>query len=226
MANSKELPFTTHGAYRTIVRMQLPNQHNHWTWGMSLALYSKPYRETNGEQVNTTQGDMINRFKYHEELSDVERKEISQNFANQVFKLITNELRQKFPNPKNPPFDVCLGLPENRNTGRSLPRDLCRILSEEHFWLRDGFASVTKTRTGVVMKAIPHDERPEKVKGLYKIDHQFLPEPLRGFLIIDDVFETGSTVGGLCDTLEHDFPKLPRYIIALTHLHATERMLK
>ena len=206
--------------------MELPNKHNHWVWGMSLALYSKPYKETNGEHVNTTQGDMINRFKYHEELSDTERKEIAQNFTDQAFKLISKELRQRFPDPENPPFDVCLGLPENRNTGRSLPRDICRILSEKHVWLRDGFASVTKTRAGVVMKAIPHEERPEKVKGLYKIDRKLLPEPRRGFLIIDDVFETGSTVGGLCDTLEHDFPKLPRYVIALTHLHATERMLK
>lgn len=205
--------------------MHLPNKHNQWTWGMSLALYSKPYRETNGEQINTTQGEMINRFKYHEELSDSERNQIAQNFANQVFTLIRKELSQEFPDPKNPPFDICLGLPENRNTGRSLPRDICRILAEEHIWLRNGFSSVKKTRTGVVMKTIPHDERPEKVKGLYKIDHK-LPKPMRGFLIIDDVFETGSTVGGLCDTLEHDFPKLPRFAIALTHLHATERMLK
>lgn len=42
--------------------MHLLNENNQLTWGMSLALYSKPYRETNGEQVNTTQGDMINRF--------------------------------------------------------------------------------------------------------------------------------------------------------------------
>ena len=206
--------------------MHLPNKNNQWTWGMSLALYSKPYRETNGEQVNTTQGDMINRFKYHEELSDIERNEIAKNLSDQVFDLIKKELRKEFPDPKNPPFDICLGLPENRNTGRSLPRDICRNLSQEHLWLKDGFDSVTKTRTGVVMKAIPHDERPEKVKGLYKIDRNFLPQPRRGFLIVDDVFETGSTVGGLCDTLDDEFPQLPRYVIALTHLHATERMLK
>lgn len=206
--------------------MHLPDKQNHWTWGMSLALYSKSYRETNGEHVNTSQGDMINRFKYQEELTEIERNEIATNFTDQVFNLIKTELKPLFPEPKNPPFDVCLGLPENRNTGRSLPRDICRILAQEHDWLKDGFASVAKTRTGVVMKGIPHGERPEKVKGLYKIDGNFLPKPRRGFLIIDDVFETGSTVGGLCDTLGHDFPDLPRFVIALTHLHSTERMLK
>lgn len=206
--------------------MHLPNQNSQWTWGMSLALYSKPYRETKGEQVNTTQGEMINRFKYHEELSTIERNEIAEIFSEQVFNLIKKELSKEFPDRKNPPFDVCLGLPENRNTGRSLPRDICRNLSLEHSWLKDGFACVTKTRTGVVIKAVPLDERPEKVKGLYKIDRNLLPQPRRGFLIVDDVFETGSTVGGLCDTLEYEFPQLPRYVIALTHLHATERMLE
>lgn len=206
--------------------MYLPNKYNLWTWGMSLALYSKPYRETNGVQENTTQGDMINLYKYHEELKEEERKKIAGEFADQVFALIRSVLHSEYLDPRKPPFDVCVGLPENRNTGRSLPRDLCRLLSEAHPWLRDGFDGVTKTRAGEVMKKIPHDQRPEKVKGLYKIDNSKLPKPNRGFLIIDDVFETGSTVGGLCQALELEFPNLPRFVIALTHLHVTERLAK
>jgi hypothetical protein len=193
---------------------------------MSLALYSKPYRETNGQQINTSQGEMINRFKYHDELSISERNAIAKNFSDQVFELIKAELGQKFPNPGQPPFDVCLGLPENRNTGRSLPREICKNLAAEHPWLRDGFASIEKTRAGVVMKTIPHEERSEKVRGLYTINPLYLTQPEHGVLILDDVFETGSSVGGLCDTLEKEFPGLPRFVVVLTHLHATERMLK
>lgn len=63
--------------------MHLPNKNNQWTWGMSLALNSKPYRETKGEQVNTTQGNMINRFKYHEDgcdIADTSREQSILNF--------------------------------------------------------------------------------------------------------------------------------------------------
>jgi len=194
---------------------------------MSLSLYSKPYKETNGVQENTSQGEMINRYKYHEELEKEDRERISREFTDKVFTLIRSELRGEYPNPtKRPPFDVCLGLPENRNTGRSLPRDICYLLSQDYSWVRNGFDAVTKTRVGEVMKAIPHDQRPNKVRGLYKIDRAKLPKPNHGFLIIVDVFETGSTVGGLCQALELEFPNLPRFVIALTHLHVTERLAK
>jgi predicted amidophosphoribosyltransferase len=99
-------------------------------------------------------------------------------------------------------------------------------LADEHKWLKDGFEGVTKTRAGEVIKEVPYDERTAKVAGLYAIDKNKMPTPKFGFLIIDDVFETGSTVGGLCKTLEKEYPGVPRYIIALTHLHATERMAK
>jgi hypothetical protein len=206
--------------------MDLPNKEQLWTWGMSLGLYSKPYRETQGTRENTTQGEMINLFKYHEDIEESQRARISNEFAREVFGLLAKELRQEFPTSLKLPFDVCIGLPENRGTGRSLPRDICRILSEEHMWLGDGFESVTKTRTGVVIKEVPHEQRPAKVAGLYAIDKNKMPVPTFGFLIIDDVFETGSTVSELCKTLEQEYPRVPRYIIALTHLHATERMAK
>ena len=204
--------------------MHLPNKHNKWTWGMSLALYSKPYKETNGLQINTSQGEMINRYKYMAGLSAVKREEIVKIFSDQVFDLIRTELKEKYPDPNQPPFDVCLGLPENRDTGNSLPREICKNLSKEHDWIEDGFASVLKTRVGVVVKTISKEDRPEIVRGLYAIDYAQLPPPKRGFLILDDVFETGSSVGALCDTLEQVFPNIPRFVVALTHLHATERM--
>jgi adenine/guanine phosphoribosyltransferase-like PRPP-binding protein len=92
--------------------------------------------------------------------------------------------------------------------------------------LNDGFEGVIKTRAGEVIKEVPYDERPRKVEGLYSVDKNKMPAPKFGFLIIDDVFETGSTVGGLCKALEKEYPGVPRYIIALTHLHTTERMAK
>ena len=194
---------------------------------MSLGLYSKPYWETGGTHENTTQGDMINLFKYHEEITSAQRTRISNEFAKEVFGLLAKELCKKFPTSSKLPFDVCVGLPENRGTGRSLPRNICRILADEHEWLSDGFEGVIKTRAGEVIKDVKITaERPARVAGLYAIDKNKMPAPKFGFLIIDDVFETGSTVGELCKTLDKEYPRVPRYIITLTHLHATERMAK
>jgi hypothetical protein len=206
--------------------MELPNKENLWTWGMSLALYSKPWRAIGETPEKTTQGEMINLYKYHEEINYATRKRIAKAFTSEVFALLAKELRRKFPTSKKLPFDVCVGLPENRGTGRSLPKEICELLADEHAWLKNGFEGVIKTRTGEVIKGIPHDERPGRVEGLYAIDRYKMPSPEFGFLIIDDVFETGSTVSGLCKTLEKEYPGVPRYIIALTHLHATERMAK
>jgi hypothetical protein len=206
--------------------MELPNKENLWNWGMSLALYSKPWRVTGGAHENTTQGDMINLYKYHEDIDDAQRRRIAKDFTSEVFGLLAKELRQRFPTLTKLPFDVCVGLPENRGTGRSLPRDICGLLSNEHKWLNNGFEGVIKIRAGEVMKGIPRDERPGRVEGLYAIDRNKMPNPEFGFLIIDDVFETGSTVGELCKTLEKEYPGVPRYIIVLTHLHATERLAK
>lgn len=206
--------------------MELPNPDGKWVWGMSLALYSKPYRETQGVHINTSQGEMVNNYKYHNELTANQRLEIAQNFSDQIFELIRSQLEKKYPNPNMPPFDVVVGIPENRNTGRSLPKDLCRLLARNHRWMRDGFEGITKTRRGAVLKGIPHQDRPGMVAGLYSIDRSNLPTPRFGFLIIDDVFDSGSTIGGLCDTLEKEFPSVPRFVVALTHLHATERISK
>jgi hypothetical protein len=206
--------------------MELPNKENLWTWGMSLGRYSNSLTETQGKYELTPQGNKINFFKYHNYAGESQRVEISKEFALEVFELLTKELGPKFPTTLKFPFDVCVGLPENRGTGRSLPRNICRILADEYKWLKDGFEGVTKTRDGEVLKGIPRPERPAKVAGLYAIDRNKMPAPKFGFLIIDDVFETGSTVGEICKTLETEYPGVPRYIIALTHLHATERIAK
>lgn len=205
--------------------MNLQSLEQKWSWGMSLARYSIPDPENHWNKVKSVQGEMINSYKYHSDLNEYQRRAISLDFAHQVFQLLKRELSNNYPNPNRPPFDVVIGLPENRNTGYSLPRDLCKILSEIHPWLSDGFASVTKSRPGQVLKSLAKDERPEKVSGLYIVNKEAMPNPRFGILIIDDVFETGSTVGSLCDTLESEFPGIPRFVIALTHLVAAERVL-
>ena len=203
--------------------MELPNPRSLWTWGVSLGPYSLPYDRPNGVLEHTSQGEMVNNYKYHGRLLKSRRNTITRSFTDQVFTAIYAQFHERFPNWDNLPFDVCLGPPENRNTGHSLPRQVCGLLAADRGWIVDGFSGIRKTRSVEVMKNIPRSERAEHLKGLYEINKETMPYSNFGFLIIDDVFETGATVSALCETLQEAYPRLPRFVVALTHLYSTER---
>lgn len=203
--------------------MELPNPRGLWTWGVSLGPYSLPDGHPNGVLEHTSQGEMVNNFKYHDRLIKSRRNTITRSFTDQVFTAIYAQFHERFPNWDNLPFDVCLGPPENRNTGHSLPREVCALLAQDRGWIVDGFSGIRKTRSAEVMKSVPRSERAEHLKGLYEINKETMPYPNFGFLIIDDVFETGATVSALCETLQEAYPRLPRFVVALTHLYSTER---
>jgi len=197
-------------------------QSKSWVWGHSLGLYSKPLAQTRGNYELTIHGEKINYFKYHAEADQMERYVIAEYFSDEVFRAIKSGLEPKYASP---PFNVCIGPPENRNTGHSLPNYVCQKLVKKLNWMKNGFDSVKKTRSGEVMKKVPREERSSKLNGLYTIDSSRLPEGVFGILIIDDVFETGSTVEAVCDALEMEFPSIPRFVVALSHLHATKRSI-
>jgi len=197
-------------------------QSKSWVWGHSLGLYSKPLAQTGGDYELTIHGEKINYFKYQDEADQMERYVIAEYFSDEVFRAIKSGLEPKYASP---PFNVCIGPPENRNTGHSLPNYVCQKLAKKLNWMKNGFDSVKKTRSGEVMKKVPREERSLKLNGLYRIDSSRLPEGVFGILIIDDVFETGSTVEAVCDALEMEFPSIPRFVVALSHLHATKRSI-
>ena len=201
--------------------IDLPNTTRSWAWGKSLGIYSNHDGPTSSGDRHTDIGKKINRFKYHNNIDQVERDSIVNYFSNEVFRAVTTGLAKEYL--LAPPFNVCLGPPENRKTGHSLPKYICRNLAEEHDWIINGFESINKTRVGAVMKNLPWLERSSKLKGLYEIDLSPLPVDVSGFLIVDDVYETGSTLAELCDTIELQFPGTPRFVISLSHLHATKR---
>jgi hypothetical protein len=203
--------------------MELPNPRGLWTWGVSLGPYSLPYDHPNGVLGHTLQGEMVNNYKYDAWLLKSRREAITRSFTDQVFTAIYAQFHERFPNWDNLPFDVCLGPPENRDTGHSLPREVCSLLAQDRKWIGDGFSGIRKTRSAEVMKNVPRSERAERLKGLYEINKETMPYSDFGFLIIDDVFETGASVSALCETLQDTFPRLPRFVVALTHLYYTER---
>ena len=204
--------------------MELPNPRGLWTWGISLGPYSQPHDHPNGVLEHTLLGDMINKYKYHDRLLNSRRAAIARSFTDQVFTAIYDQFHEEFPAREKLPFDVCLGPPENRNTGHSLPGAVCQLLSQDRQWIVNGFSGIRKTRSAEVMKNVPRSERAEHLRGLYEVNKETMPYSNFGFLIVDDVFETGSTVNAVCETLEEAYPHLPRFVVALTHLYSTERL--
>jgi adenine/guanine phosphoribosyltransferase-like PRPP-binding protein len=65
---------------------------------------------------------------------------------------------------------------------------------------------------------LDYNLRIEALKGAYEVNPKYDFEGIRGFLIIDDVFESGSTLREVCRSLERIVPEIPRYVLTLTHL--------
>lgn len=201
--------------------MKLPNISNSWVWGESLNRYTLPYSDTYGVPTKTQEGHWVHDYKYSSEMDEKERARITREFTNRVFDLV----KQRFSDMEKtqPPFDVCISPPGNRDFDYPLPNQVCKWLCRDHAWMKLGSHAISKTRVSPVLKNIEPENRPKVVEGLYRVDIEVMPRPTQGILIIDDVFETGSTLRSLCQTLEETYPLIPRYVVTLTHLYSAER---
>jgi predicted amidophosphoribosyltransferase len=78
---------------------------------------------------------------------------------------------------------------------------------------------LTKVKELPVMKSLSdYSLRKEALKGAYEVTSSYDFDGIRGFLIIDDVFVSGSTLREICRTLNRVVPEIPRYVLTLTHL--------
>ena len=201
--------------------MKLPNNSNSWVWGESLNRYTMPYSDTYGIPTKTQEGQWVHDYKYSSEMDIRERTRITREFTNRVFNLV--KLRFIEVDKTQPPIDVCIAPPGNREFDFPLPNQICKLLCRDHSWMKLGSHAISKTRVSPVLKNIDPEFRPNVVQGLYRIDEQVMPKPTHGILIIDDVYETGSTLRSLCETLNKTYPRIPRYVVTLTHLFSAER---
>jgi predicted amidophosphoribosyltransferase len=64
--------------------------------------------------------------------------------------------------------------------------------------------------------------RSEAIEGGYEVKKSFDCDGIRGFLIIDDVYETGATLKEICRTLQRRFPAIPRYVLTITQVKPVE----
>jgi hypothetical protein len=208
--------FNVQAAQRFESGVVLPNEENLWCWGMSLGVYT----DTSGPTIF---GRKIHDYKYRK-ISDGERKSIEKFLTDVTEQFILFRLAKEFP--EKPPFDLCLGVPPNNHQGISICHQIGKGLVRKHpTWLRDGFSVVRKTSSISPVKRKSKAEKQALLSGLYAVDTSSILKPSTGILLLDDIFQTGSSVKELCRTLNDTWPGIPIFVITLTHLKETEMAL-
>ncbi len=197
----------------------LTNKYGLWHWGVSLNTYSEMSEldEMPGTFVksNTEHGQAIHEFKYKStSISATKSQEIVDFFLGEIQRVF-EQLEKDY---QAPPFNLCIAPPMNLDGHPNLPLALCARLERQYAWLEVGYSVIEKTRNGVVMKNTDRREREVAISGLYRARKVTRESGVTGVLIIDDVFESGSTVNEICRALEATYPGIPRYVIALTDL--------
>ncbi len=194
----------------------LPNTRKLWERGYSVSLYSRSYDSISGQQDFTDLGRLVYEYKYFRGLSESRRNEIVAICAEQIAKTLKLDNESKEFD-----FNSCVGVLPNGKSGHSLPQDLAIYLSQKYAWLRNDSKCLTKTKDLPQMKNISnYGLRSETLSHAYGVDESFDLSEVEGFLIIDDIYESGSTLRELCRTLKRSKPDIPIFVITLTHLRS------
>jgi predicted amidophosphoribosyltransferase len=194
----------------------LPNVNKLWTKGISLSLYSKSWDPINREQDFTELGKLVSEFKYSKYMSPHRGLEITRIFADEVAKVLKlgTEIDSHL-------FNSLIAIPPNRANAKSLPKAVAHELSEKFAWVKNDSKFLVKNREISVLKNLPVEERTEMLKGAYSTDSEYDLQHLSGFLVLDDIYQSGATLKEVCRTLKRAYPEVPRYVLTMTHLRST-----
>lgn len=192
--------------------IELPNDSHLWDRGIALDWYTKGYDKQYLRYIKTDLGQAVREYKYYIQLNQKKREAIVRKCSDAIASVL-----QLDENQEKPTFNSCIGVAPNRKTGHSLPLDLALQLSYKFDWLNDDSNLLVKTRELESVRKVKGEKlRAEMLKGAYATNLPVNSSGIRGFLIIDDVYETGSTLREICRTLEGSFPKIPRYVLTIT----------
>jgi hypothetical protein len=181
-----------------------------WKMGIALDWYSN-FDKLRLRNIKTPLGQSIHEYKYYKNLDPKRREAI----VRQCSTAIERVLNLQEDIEKNS-FNSCIGVLPNGLHPNSLPLDIALQLSYRFEWIRDDSRYILKTRELDSIKNQPRASRPKYLLDAYSVNPEYRMSPPRGFLLIDDVYETGSTMREICRTLERSFPDIPRYVLAIT----------
>lgn len=192
---------------------ELPNRGYEWDFGLSLG----PYR-TGQQHAITPLGAKIRDYKYWDQTG-----EELESLADEITMKALEVLWEKF---EAPPFRYLVAIPPNHTGKPSLPRHVCQRLSErypERF--TDKSDSITRLRELDSVKGIYKGSRAQYVKGAWAIDPALFPAPPKdsGVLIVDDVYDTGSTMREMSRTVRRQFARdVAQYVLTLSHVETRD----
>jgi hypothetical protein len=192
--------------------LHIPSK-NVWKSAGAISLYS--YRRKPFIQYSTL-GRNINRYKYHFDELALEKKKEIEYFC---FEEIRICLQKRFVG--KPPFNLLVPVPPNSDSRISLPNRISEMFIKHYpDLLIDCSPFLHKTRELESIKKIPGasiEDRKIHSRNAYKLD-KIPVNNIRGFLVIDDVYQTGTTVREIATLLNRQYPEVPRHLITLTAL--------
>lgn len=192
---------------------ELPNRGYEWDVGLSLG----PYR-TGDEHAITPLGRRIRDYKYWtlptEELASL------------ASDITLNALEVLWERFETPPFRYLVAVPPNHKGKPSLPRHVCRSIAERYPELfEDKSNTITRLRELDSVKGIYKGSRANYVRGAWGINSKAFPKPAggSGVLIVDDVYDTGSTMREMSRTLRREFKRdVAQYVVTLSHVETRD----
>ena len=178
-----------------------------WIEGWALSKYSS-------EPLQKTRiGGLIRRIKYDKSpaYSLVSRTSDAKIISDEIVKMI-----KWLYDPSDLPFDLCVCPPSHAIKPLDLPDFICKAISggsvkyaEKTFIERIPLTTI---------KAGPKEDRSKKLVDNFVFDCPEALYPSKGVLIIDDVFDTGSTITGVSRAVSAQFPNIPLFVITAAYI--------
>ena len=180
---------------------------NLWTEGWALSKYSsEPYKKTRI-------GRLIKKIKYQKSSS----YSLADRFSDA--KIISDEIIEMIRwlyNPTDLPFDLCICPPPHEVKPLDLPDYICKAISGGSIRYAEG-GIIEKIPLSTI-KAGPKEDRGQKLVNNFVFECPKALYPRKGILIIDDVFDTGSTLTGVSRAVLAQFPIFPRFVITAAYI--------
>jgi len=138
--------------------------------------------------------------------------------AGEIYAMLKNFIDNYFGR-NTAPFDVCITPVSHVKKDFELTHYLAEKLQ------RIGISNQSDALTEKIklspMKSIGSEkERRNALDGNFLFNTNSLIENSRGFLLLDDVFDTGSTLSAIAKLIRSRYPEKPMYVIAVSRLHS------
>ena len=178
-----------------------------WIEGWALSKYSsEPYKKTRI-------GALIKKIKYYKsaDYSITDRTSDARIISDEIIEMI-----KWLYDPADLPFDLCVCPPSHEVKPLDLPDFICKAISGGS--VKYAEKTLIERIPLTTIKAGPKEDRGKKLVDNFVFDCPETLYPSKGVLIIDDVFDTGSTITGVSRAVSAQFPNIPRFVISAAYI--------